>query len=135
MGWAQVDRFYAEVRKYQEATGKTQAQVAKDLGTTYGTLRFWLSGTRPPKVENMKKAASLFKCQVADFIEDSPAPDDITPEEWASEETARTMASAVFLHAKQYSPADQKKFYQAYKHWRESLEIGPKSVKKGKKKA
>lgn len=48
MAWAQVEAFHQALKAYQERTGKTQAQVAGDLGTSYGTLRFWLSGTRPP---------------------------------------------------------------------------------------
>lgn len=70
MAWARVDAFREAVRQYQERTGKTQAQVAEDLGTTYGTLRFWLSGTRPPKKENLTKAAEVFGCSITRFWDD-----------------------------------------------------------------
>jgi len=72
MGWLRAGAFKKRLKEYQARTGKTQAQVAKDLGTTYGTLRFWLSGTRPPRVENLQAAVILFGngCSLSEFIDD-----------------------------------------------------------------
>ena len=77
MSWPQVDSFHQALKAYQERTGLTQSQVAKELGTSYGTLRFWLSGTRAPKLENMIKAATLFGVPVTDFM-DAPVAGDMT---------------------------------------------------------
>lgn len=79
MAWAQVEAFHQALKGYQERTGKTQAQVADELGTSYGTLRFWLSGTRSPKRENLIRAAGLFGVPVTDFM-DAPVFADMKTE-------------------------------------------------------
>ena len=73
MSWPQVGIFKIRLKEYQGRTGRTQVQVADDLGTTYGTLRFWLSGTRPPNRENLHRAATVFGCSITDFIDDPGA--------------------------------------------------------------
>lgn len=70
MAWVQLETFKKRLKEYQKATGKRQAQVAEDLGTTYGTLRFWLAGVRPPGFPNLQRAAILFGCSVTEFIDD-----------------------------------------------------------------
>ena len=123
MAWHQVENFRHHLKKYQEETGKTQAEVAQDLETTYGTLRFWLSGTRPPKVENLKRAASLFKCRVTEFIDDpGDPPPGITPEKWAeASERTRVLGSAMFEDLLQM-PEDEQEEY--YKLWLQGVRIG-----------
>ena len=76
MAWAQVEAFHQALKAYQEKTGKTQAQVAGDMGTSYGTLRFWLSGTRSPKLDNLIRAAELFDVPVTNFM-DAPIPGEM----------------------------------------------------------
>lgn len=73
--WLQVDRLKNRLKAYQARTGKTQAQVAEDLGTSYGTLRFWLSGTRRPELPTLQKFASVFQdgCTVSEFFDDPGA--------------------------------------------------------------
>lgn len=73
MGWPHVDAFKRRLAEYQARTDKTQAEVASELETTYGTLMFWLSGSRPPKRENMQRAAALFGCSVTEFMDDPGA--------------------------------------------------------------
>ncbi len=68
--WTQLESFRKRLKEYQAKTGKTQAQVSVDLGTSYGTLRFWLSGTRPPGLSTLQNAANLFGCSVTEFIDD-----------------------------------------------------------------
>lgn len=123
MTWAQVETFRAHLKRYQEVTKKTQAQVADDLGTTYGTLRFWLSGTRPPKVENMKKAATLFGCRVTDFIDDPmEVPPGIDPEKWTQvSEKSRVLASAMFEDLVSIPEAEQDAYYEL---WKKGVQIG-----------
>lgn len=70
MGWIQVKAFREHLRRYAMRTGKTQIQIAQDLGTTYATLRFWLSGTRSPKRASLQRAAALFETSVTNFMDD-----------------------------------------------------------------
>ena len=123
MSWVQVDAFRDHLKKYQEATGKTQALVAVDLGTTYGTLRFWLSGTRPPKVENLQKAAFLFGCSVTEFLEDpGNVPAGLDPNNWAeASERTRVLASAMFEDLKSMPEDEQEAYYQL---WKQGVMIG-----------
>lgn len=70
MAWAQLETFKKRLKEYQKKSGKKQVTVAEELGTTYGTLRFWLAGVRPPGFPNLKRAALLFGCSVTEFIDD-----------------------------------------------------------------
>jgi transcriptional regulator with XRE-family HTH domain len=70
MPWPQLDNFKNRLAEYQASTGKTQDEVAHDLGTTYGTLRFWLAGTRQPSLPTLQAASKLFKCSVTEFLDD-----------------------------------------------------------------
>lgn len=64
-------RLKAAVKAYQERTGKTQEEVAADLGTTLGTLRQWLNNkARKPELETLQKISALTKVSVAEFIDD-----------------------------------------------------------------
>ncbi len=45
--------------RYRKESEKSMAQVAKELDTTPGTIRFWLTGTRPPGKNNLKRLVSL----------------------------------------------------------------------------
>lgn len=53
-------------------TGKTQVEAAEALGTTYGTLKFWLSGTRPPKNATLQRIVTVFGngCSLTEFVDD-----------------------------------------------------------------
>jgi transcriptional regulator with XRE-family HTH domain len=68
--WIQLESFKSRLKEYQARTGKTQVQVAEDLGTSYGTLRFWLAGVRPPSLSTLQNAANIFGCSVSEFIDD-----------------------------------------------------------------
>ena len=70
MPWLRVSNFKKRLKEFQASTGKTQTEAAEALGTTYGTLKFWLSGTRPPKVETLQRLASVFGCSITEFIDD-----------------------------------------------------------------
>lgn len=100
MTWKQVELFKKRVRDYQDQTSKTQAKVAEDLGTSYGTLRFWLSGVRPPKRENLQRAAALFGCSILEFIDDpgnGPEGIGISADRWAkASERDRTLLMQMF---------------------------------------
>lgn len=70
MTWLRVSNFKIQLKAYRERAGKTNAQVAVDLKTTPGTLKFWLSGTRPPHIESLQWAATVFGCSVTEFVDD-----------------------------------------------------------------
>ena len=112
MAWNRVDSFKKQVKEYQQRTGKTQAEVAKNLDTTYGTLRFWLSGVRPPKKENLQLAAALFGCSITEFIDDpgNPLP-GIDPLAWASVSEQDRVLTAAFLAGLRDLPDEEKHIY------------------------
>lgn len=70
MGWERVEIFKKHLHLYKERTGKLQREIAADLGTTYGNLRFWLSGRRAPKLANLKKIAKVFGTSILDYTDD-----------------------------------------------------------------
>ena len=90
MSWIQVTNFVKRVKEYQALTKKTQAQVASDLGTTYATLRFWMSGVRQPRLDTLQGAAALFKCSVVEFMDDPG-------QEIAGQDTSRLSDKRRFL--------------------------------------
>ena len=70
MAWIQVEAFKKELNDFCTRNGKTQAQAALDLGTTYGNLRFWLTGKRSPRRDSLINAAKVFGCSVTRFMDD-----------------------------------------------------------------
>lgn len=125
MAWLRVENFRKRLKEYQDRTGKTQAEAAEELGTTYGTLRFWLSGTRPPKNENLQRAVVVFGngCSITEFIDDpGGVPPGIDPTEWAeTSERTRVLASAMFQDLRAL-PEDEQQIY--YELWKKGQEIG-----------
>lgn len=73
MAWTQVGNFKRHLAEYQKRAGRTQAQVAKELGTSYGTLRFWLSGTRQPRLATLQKISALLGCSLTELADDPGA--------------------------------------------------------------
>lgn len=51
--------------------GKTQAQVAKDLGINKGTLSSWMNGTRTPKMANIDMLCKYFGVSRSAIMEPS----------------------------------------------------------------
>lgn len=67
----QVVNLKKKLKEFREKTGKTNARIAvEDLNTTPGTLKFWLSGTRQPYIENLQLMSEVFGCSVTEFMDD-----------------------------------------------------------------
>ncbi len=71
--WPQRQRFRVLLALYQTRNGKTQQQVADDLGVSLGHLRNLLYRPgRRPSLEVIQRACGLFSVPVTDFV-DNPA--------------------------------------------------------------
>lgn len=68
--WPQQSVFRARIDAYKKAHGITQKQLAEELGTSLGTLRFWLYGDRRPSLQSLQRVAALCGCSVTEFIDD-----------------------------------------------------------------
>jgi transcriptional regulator with XRE-family HTH domain len=123
MRWTQVGFLKRKIKEYQARTGKTQAQVAADLGTTYGTLRFWLSGTRPPKRENIQKMISVLGGRLSDYNHDpGDLPSGVDPEAWAEAGEEDQSLVLELLDLIKDVPQNEKRLY--VKLWKQGLELG-----------
>ena len=47
--------------------GKSQVQLAEELGINYVTLNFYENGKSTPTITNLKKIADYFKIEVAEL--------------------------------------------------------------------
>lgn len=109
--YVQQPALKAAVRAYQDRTGKKQEEVARELGTTLGTLHQWLNNkNRRPELENLQKISALTRVSVSEFIDD-PGADyaghDLSQE---SEET-RFLAKMVIKGARAKDLTDEQKIF------------------------
>lgn len=58
------------IRKYREALGWTQAELARKLGVVPSTVTMWENNMRKPDIIMLKKLASIFNCSADDLLED-----------------------------------------------------------------
>lgn len=49
--------------------GKSQVQIARDLGINQATLSAWMNGTRTPKMDKIDLLCDYFKCTRNDIME------------------------------------------------------------------
>lgn len=50
-------------------SGKSQVEIAKDLGLNPATLSSWMTGTRTPKMSKIDMLCDYFKCKREDIME------------------------------------------------------------------
>lgn len=114
--WLQVGTFKRQLKAYQAKSKHTQAEVARELGTTYGTLRFWLSGKRPPKRANLQAAAALFNCSVLEFMDDPGSSLAGLGDEgsFGSSEEERVILRAMAKDLRQLSSEDQRLAFEVW---------------------
>jgi len=83
--WPKKDAFSNQAKSYQVKTGKTQAQVADDLGVSLPTFRNYLYGSKTPGLATIQKAAVLFGCSITEFVDDPGAEAPTGPSEQKTE--------------------------------------------------
>lgn len=113
MAWIQVEAFKKELKNYQARTSSTRVQAAKALETTPGNLKFWLSGVRSPKRENLQKAAALFGCSVTKFMDDPGA--DIPGATTDSSEVDRYMLEVMGTEMSRLSEPQKQAAFDAWR--------------------
>lgn len=55
-------------------SGKTQADISKDLHINKGTVSTWMNGNRIPRMDKVDLLCSYFNCKRADIMEENPEP-------------------------------------------------------------
>ena len=75
--WPQRALFKRYLKLLAKKEGLTMTEVAEKLGTTYNTLRQYISVARKdtrPSLEFIQRAAALFECSVTEFIDNPGEP-------------------------------------------------------------
>ena len=62
------------IKKYREAAGLKQAEMAEAIGISTMTLSRYESGTREPRATELLKMSELFGCTVDELLSENPLP-------------------------------------------------------------
>lgn len=57
-----------EIKRLREAQGKTQKQLADEMGVERSTVAKWEGGTAFPRADKLPKLAEVLGCSVADLF-------------------------------------------------------------------
>lgn len=57
-----------DIKRLREAQGKTQKQLADEMGVERSTVAKWETGTAFPRVDKLPKLAEVLGCSVADLF-------------------------------------------------------------------
>lgn len=91
------------IRRIMYDTGKTQADVAKDLKISKATLSSWMNGTRIPRMPNIDMLCHYFNVSRSDIMEEHDTVQNIGHQKEYYENETYEMAQAIFdrpdLHA------------------------------------
>ena len=79
-GWSK-ELFAKNLRKYIEESGKTQTQVAKEIGIPRPTLMDWLAAKKYPRIDKIELLANYFGILKSNLIEEHSSSDMATPAE------------------------------------------------------
>lgn len=79
-GWSK-ELFAKNLRKYIEESGKTQIQVAKEIGVPRPTLMDWLAAKKYPRIDKIELLANYFGILKSDLIEENTSSSLATPVE------------------------------------------------------
>ncbi len=77
-GWSK-ELFAKNLRKYIEESGKTQIQVAKEIGVPRPTLMDWLAAKKYPRIDKIELLANYFGILKSDLIEEHTSSALATP--------------------------------------------------------
>lgn len=57
------------IRHHRTVKAISVRELAAQLGVSEGTIRYWESGRRKPKLDNIQKMARIFKIKVEDLTQ------------------------------------------------------------------
>lgn len=57
-----------DIKRLREAQGKTQKQLADEMGVERSTVAKWEAGTALPRADKLPKLAEVLGCSVADLF-------------------------------------------------------------------
>lgn len=63
--------FAKNFKWYLQLSGKTQKDVAKDLGFTTSSLSEWVNGNMYPRIDKIEMIADYFNISISDLIDDN----------------------------------------------------------------
>ena len=69
------------ISHYIELSGKTQKDLAAEVGVAYSTFNDWVNGKKYPRIDKIEMLAELFGILKSDLIEDKAFKEE--PEEMA----------------------------------------------------
>ena len=114
--WPQKNRFRVLLALYQTRNGKSQDQVASELGVSLGHLRNLLyRSDKRPSLELLQRACTLFGVSVTDFIDDPnarPAGQDLS----SASEQSRFLASVIVqdMNAPDLTDEDRQELWEDF---------------------
>ena len=62
--------FSRNLKRYLQISGKTQKEVAKDVGVSTGTFCDWVKGRSYPRMDKVQLLAEYFGVNKSDLVED-----------------------------------------------------------------
>lgn len=65
--------FAKNLRKYMDASGKTQKELAEIVGVTAPTFNEWIKAKKFPRIDKVQKLADYFGIKKSDLIEEKIA--------------------------------------------------------------
>ncbi len=68
-----AETFSKNLRRYVEISGKTQKDIALDIGVTPASFNEWYKGKKYPRIDKIQRLADYFKISKSDLIEDKRA--------------------------------------------------------------
>lgn len=71
--------FTNNLRKFIDASGKTQSDIAKDIGVSVQTLNTWAMGKAIPRMNRIQALADYFRIPKSFLLEAEPPAPDETP--------------------------------------------------------
>ena len=57
-----------DIKRLREAQGKTQKQLADEMGVERSTVAKWEAGTTFPRADQLTKPAEVLSCSVTDLF-------------------------------------------------------------------
>lgn len=73
-----VKIFVKNLNKYLDLSGKTQAELSRDLNLSKTTVSSWFNGKRIPRMDKMDLLCTYFGCKRSDLMEDKSEHPELT---------------------------------------------------------